>query len=173
MVERAIELAATDAVRERLRDNLDTVERDITATTCWFCEVEEGDEDVAAEVSMYGNVNRRPTYNGVEVTWQKGTATIPRCRDCAEKTSTARGKGILYLTGAVVLGMLGLIVSAVSPLHWWGVLGTAVVVVALLQRQSAATAPVGEERARIGEFPVVLDRLRQGWGYGERPPGTT
>jgi hypothetical protein len=173
LVERAIELAATDAVRERLRDNLDTVERDLTATMCWFCGEEAAEEDMAAEVSMYGDVNRRASYNGVEVTWQRGTAKIPRCRDCAEQTSTARGKGILFVTAAVILGVLGLIVSIASPLHWWGILGTAVVVVALLQRRSSATAQVSRELERIGEFPVVRDKLKQGWGFGERPPGTT
>jgi hypothetical protein len=173
LVERAIELAATEAVRERLRDNLDTVERDLTATLCWFCEEEEGESDVVAEVSMYGGVQRRATYNGVEVTWQRGTATIPRCRACAERTSTARGKGILFATGAVILGVLGLIVSIASPLHWWGILATAAVVITLLQRRSAAMAHVSEEHTRICQFPIVREKLLHGWGFGDRPPGTT
>jgi hypothetical protein len=173
LIERAVEVAATAAVKERLRENLDTVEQDLMASMCWFCQERPGARDHSFDVPMYGNVQHQVTYQGTQITWQRGVASIPRCAECAERLASAKaGSGFLGFLMFVAI-VTGLVVAFASPLGWWAVLIAAVVVVALAGRRGAKVALVRAEQERMTEFPMVQEQLSEGWRFGERPPGTS
>lgn len=173
LLERAIEIAATPAVKERLGENLDTVEQDLMSSMCWFCQERPGARAHKYDVAMYGNVGQETTFRGVQITWQRGVASVPRCGECAATAERAVSYASRITTATVLLGFVGLIVTVGRGMSLaWG-LATAAVVVGLLLWRGRNREVVVAEQERLAEYPLVQAQLAQGWSFGDRPPGTT
>jgi hypothetical protein len=172
LLEHAVEVAATPAVKERLGENLETVEQDLMSSRCWFCQERPGVRTHRYDVAMYGDVRREWTFGGTNITWQRGVASIPRCAGCAEATAEAASYASGLVVGAILTGLLGLIVTLGTRMNPWVGFITVAAVVALLALSVKNRLMLRREQARVREYPLVRNQLMQGWEFGDRPPGT-
>ncbi|WP_433335365.1 hypothetical protein [Spirillospora sp. CA-294931] len=169
VIERAVPLAATKAVRTRLKDNLATVRSNLAYTTCWFCKDRPTHTPSAFEQKLYGNVQ----HTMGRVTWQVLTVRVPRCLPCAADHRNRRLKAAGYATGTVVAGVLIGIGLISSGLVLFGIIAFAAAIVAVCVILGVgATALPASQADNLTEFEPILDRLGSGdWFLGAQPPG--
>ncbi|MGI5163421.1 hypothetical protein ACQEU3_03605 [Spirillospora sp. CA-253888] len=173
LTERAREVAATGATRSRVEENLEIVKGNLVYGRCWFCRERPPSEAHTFKRNMFGNVQHQPAgygYGATRVTWQHGTVEVPRCAECRKShlyrshiPAGARG-GLLAVLGTAALFLL--LGGGPVFLAW---LAAAAAVVVLLVPAQFGLPPAQKEHMQ--EFPVVKERLAEGWQFGERPPG--
>ena len=175
LIERLRSLAASTAAKERIEENCKTVRDNLESSRCFFCKQEESKDDATLEVKMHGNVQRIPTYGGVQVTWQHCTVGVPRCPACkAAHSRLDTGMGL----GALVGGLMGLpgcfaIVNADGD-AWFGGL----IVIGILTgigsgigyAIASSMKPKGvRPESSKSEHPRIKELLAEGWAWGEAP----
>ncbi|WP_131738735.1 hypothetical protein [Actinomadura roseirufa] len=169
LIERAVPLASTRAVRERLEQNLATARTNLAYSTCWFCKDRPADGESAFEQKLYGNVQ----HSMGRVTWQVLTVRVPRCDPCGSSHRTRRLKAVGAAAGTTAAGALigiGLIGLQMVLLGWLVLVGALIAAGVTLTR---GTTPLSSrETGDLGEFTPIRDRLKSGvWFLGAQPPG--
>lgn len=171
LLERALPVAVTESVRDRIERNLETVRANLLYAVCWFCGENPADDDAAHRVKMYGDVKRERAgiYGGqIRTSWQKLTIPVPRCPGCraVHRLRWMPGAGrrgnillavlilVLFGFGANVAGVVALIVGVAAVAAWW--------------RSRPRGRPKG--LGSVGSFTPVRERLASGWSYGDKPP---
>lgn len=180
LLEKMRELTGTESMRERILENISIVRQNLGY--CFFCEQRPGDDEAAYEVSMYGDVQRIPVWNGVRVAWKQAAVKVPRCRSCLKVHRRVEGCGA---AGAVIGILAGLAASAaclqLGLATAGGALGLALfasvvlgIVGGAIGSHQAATGGDGERVKPAGEFkehPRIKELLAAGWSFGVGPPG--
>lgn len=177
------EVAEGNALIKRLTESLQTVEDNLLYDTCWFCGQAPGGEGAGITYKLHGNVRRTPAFVGFNygwrLEWNTRTITVPRCFNCeaihAQKQAPATSG---WVAGLLVGFLVWLFVQATAPSGavWLALLaGCAawgVVDYHASQKEQLNTQPKPAIRAESEsvDFPPLRLLLRQGWGFGERPP---
>lgn len=176
LLERTLEVPATESVRAQIKENLDIVKGNLEYDLCFFCKRVPSVDTAAVEVKMFGDVTRTPTPFGVRVQWKNATIRVPRCIQCQSvhgRASTASGIG-----GAIgaVLGLVGC--TAATAITSGGGICVGLIVWVVLSGIGAgigtvigrATSPPGvrPESDKI-QFPPLAELKRRGWQLGEKP----
>jgi len=179
LLQQAVKIAVGTSVRQRIKENIDTAEKNMEYNTCWFCGKRPAEDKAAAEVKMYGNVTRTPTWNRVEIRWQQCTIVVPRCAGCksAHEHKETWGGVVGILLG--LLGLLGMGVGiAFSDEDWAPFLGMIGIIFIGLGvgadhwiKAAGGGLPEGiKPLGSANEFPAVKKKVSEGWGFGEKPP---
>lgn len=168
LLKEILPLAGSESLSGRIKENADIVENNLKAGTCFFCEMNKADDNAAAEVEMYGNVQRQIEWNGVRVTWNHGTIKIPRCAECKKNhTMISTWMGVFGVLGAIV-GGLGFAAT------WWiGILG--LIIMAAIG--AAAGEAIGKSNVPYdikgdeekSNYHAVKELKSQGWEFGAGP----
>ena len=117
---------------------------------------------------MFGDVRRERIYNGTRVTWKSGSVKIPRCVNCAHQhASTSKYAGLF--TAAIVLMVILGVVMLCTPVGWVGAVVCVGAAVALRLAGRPFYKPKSVVTMRILQFPIVVERVREGWQLGEKP----
>jgi len=173
LLKKILEIAFSESARSRIQQSIDTVNKNIEVSTCWFCGDGRAVTEASAEVKMYGNVQRTPTWQGTRVTWNYGTVPVPRCANCKKVHKSSGDKpfalgclGSLIGIGSciamaqnahgdpfpVIIGLLFIIISIVGGVIW----------------NKSLLGGIKSESAK-NQHPVVLEKRKNGWMFGERP----
>jgi hypothetical protein len=168
LLTKAKEVAATPPAVNRIRENLEVVGQNLQWSTCWFCTEPAPDIAHAYEAKMFGDVHRERIYNGTRVTWKSGSVKIPRCASCAKQHGSTSAYAALFTTGIVLMAILGVVLMCVG-VGWPGLVVCLVAAVALWLAGRPFYKPRSQMTKRILQFPVVVERVREGWQLGEKP----
>ncbi|GLY89684.1 hypothetical protein [Actinoallomurus iriomotensis] len=159
LLERALAIAATGAVRDRLEDNLETVRGNLLYGTCWFCRENPAHDQSACELKMYGEVRR--TYGRIR--WKSLTIEVPCCAMC--KNGRSRRNVAIGCAPAILIVLLAVTFLGADTLIGAAIIG--IMVAVLVMR--GTTRYTSRRAAR--EFPPIREKLAEGWMFGEKPPG--
>ncbi|WP_067488615.1 hypothetical protein [Actinomadura hibisca] len=171
LAERARQIAVTSATRSRVEENLEIVKGNLTFGRCWFCQERPPSEAHTFKQNMFGNVQYVPGYAGsTRVTWNHGTVEVPRCQECRSSHLyrahiPTGGRGVLL----VILAIIEVLLLVNGGPFFLTVAAIVAAVVVLLVPAKFGLPPA--QRRHMEGFPVVKDRLAEGWQFGERPPG--
>ncbi|WP_433179621.1 hypothetical protein [Actinoallomurus sp. CA-150999] len=168
LLERALPIAATGAVRDRLEENIAVVNGNLLYETCWFCGENPAHDRSAYALKMHGEVQR--TYGRIR--WKSLTIEVPRCATCKKGRKTrsphprAIGCGLAVLVGAVAIALF----AGDSPIAA-AVIGIVIAAVAVLREMGRPGLFTARRFSTAGKFPQVQEQLAKGWRFGEKPPG--
>lgn len=176
LIDRLAPLACGAAVQDRIRFNREANVDKLQELFCWGCGENEGDEKLALEVKLFGDVRNEPIPGGTRTTWRHGTFTVPRCRQCADEEQLAAGSGamaVLILNVGLVAGVIAFQYSEVAGVTTGAVGALLSIWHAMRDRRARVrkSRPGITRRAR-NDFPAIKQRLGEGWQFGERPLGT-
>lgn len=166
----------------RVAENYNIIQENVRGSLCWFCEKNKGVEKYSRESKMYGEVKKTPTYEGVRITWNKITVTVPRCATCTEAHSR-QGKRISFIGAGMglVAGSVGIVIWNINTwagvsldalnggLLWGGggFLGGAFI--GLISSDSFSSKGMKSLSSQYG-YPRIKELQDQGWAFGEEPP---
>lgn len=182
LLEDMLEVTGTESMRERILENISIVRQNLAFGYCFFCGQRPGDDSAAYEVSMYGDVQRIPVWNGVRIAWKQAAVKVPRCRSCLKVHRRVDG---CRAAGAVI-GILAGVAASAACLHFGlatagGAVGLALFASVVLGiaggamgSRAAATGGDGERVKPAGAFkenPRIKELLAAGWSFGVGPPG--
>ncbi|VAW65822.1 hypothetical protein MNBD_GAMMA09-3310 [hydrothermal vent metagenome] len=170
------------AARSQVIKNHNIIHDNISGSLCWFCEKNKGEVEYSLESKMHGEVKKTPTYEGVRITWNKITVTVPRCANCSEvhsrqvTRSSLIGAGMGLVTGSAgiviwnINAWAGVSLDALSGGVLWGgggFLGGAFV--GLMSSGSFSPEGIKPLSSNL-EYPGIKELQEQGWAFGEEPP---
>lgn len=168
LLEHAVPIAATGAVRDRLEENLAAVRSNLLYDTCWFCGEYPAHDQSAYELKMHGEVER--TYGRIR--WRKLTIEVPRCATC-KKGRNSRSRR----NGAIGCG-LAILIVAVAITFFIGdssiaaaFIGIVIAVLTVVGEMGTLSLFTSRRFRAVQEFPPVEEQLAKGWRFGEKPPG--
>jgi len=169
-LENILPLAASKTILSRIEENIEIAKKLIKIKMCFFCEQDQGDDDAAIEVAMYGNVMRIPTgRNQIRITWQHTKVKVLRC---SERKSYHDMMGNWSGGLCVLAGIIGI---AGFWVHW--LVGLICIIVCACVGagigQSIAKSKVPYEikpESDKKSFHLIKELKSKGWEFGERPP---
>jgi len=162
----ALEVAASSSVRQKIQEDITTIDNNLKYSTCWFCGIAPANESSTVNVMMYGNVQRKWGLLGTKVRYQSLPVPVPRCRKCESAHKQRHNLGcagpILGLILAILIG-----IAANSFLAAVIVFAFCWLVFYLI---SVVTSPKGiKPESYKNEFSTVREMLSHGWNIGEKP----
>jgi hypothetical protein len=169
LMESAFHIAASEATRQRIKENIDIVKSNLEALTCWFCQKSPAEDGAEAEVKMYGNVTR--FLNSTQ--WQKITIKVPRCQKCKSAHTLIKKK-------SSVAGItIGALISLTASIFLWKDLNVLCIflaifiipiVVSVCRKIGEGHSPKGTSpQSKKYKFPAVKEMEDKGWKIGEKP----
>ncbi|MFI6516719.1 hypothetical protein ACIBF1_14255 [Spirillospora sp. NPDC050679] len=171
LAERAREIAVTGATRSRVQENLEIVKGNLVYGRCWFCQERPPSEAHTYKRAMFGNVQHQAGYGygATRVTWQHGTVEVPRCQEC-RKLHFYRSRRPTGFRGVLLALLFAAMVFQIMAGNAGVLPFLALAAFAVLLPPAQFGLP-GDQKERMREFPVVKERLAEGWQFGERPAG--
>lgn len=162
----SLSIAESPSLRQKIKDDLETISLNAEYSTCWFCGGDYADSDSSVTVMMHGNVERERKFLQTQVRWQYLPITVPRCAECesAHKHSKAWKIG-----GTITAFVLAIFVGIASGSFWVFllILGT---IIAAAHGLAAITFPKGvKPESYEKEFRTVKEMLSRGWMIGAKP----
>jgi len=177
LLKRVKPIAATQALKSRIQDNLDTVNNNFVYCTCWFCQENPAEMSAALEVPMYGNVVRTPTYSGTHIQYRHGNMSVPRCGVCEKVHVRLTARLTIWMT---VGGVVGFIVPLIilraqadrSSDGGWVLIcmllcGIGIGIGRLKARKGSPSGIRPKSAAK--EFPSIRKLYAEGWSFGTKP----
>jgi hypothetical protein len=167
VLSKATQFAASESAKSRITETLRIVDGNERFGTCWFCEQNPAVEKAYHPVTMFGDVTRNPTYNGVRVEWKKNEVKVPRCEACRDAHTSAEATGCLGAIFGVVAFGAGFFVP--DPYGGWLVtLGLSLFVLLVI---TVRKGKLGDARpaTHAQTFPVVKELQAKGWQFGAGP----
>lgn len=163
LADRALSIAASTSVTQRIFTNREIVANNLRYSTCWFCGKHPSEEGMSAKVKMYGDVHN----DGSRITWRWFNVEVPRCKQC----KSIHGKKTLIGWSGAILGIILAIVVGANTNGWIGFAFfagclTIGLVLAPISRPEKVAA---EGHKKL--FPDVQKLVSQGWVIGDKPPG--
>jgi hypothetical protein len=157
--------AASASTRNRIDQNIATVDGNVAIGRCHFCEQGQADDACPIEIAMHGDVQKFPIPGGTRTTWRHMKVKVPRCAQCRQ----VHKRRDTVMTTFVILGGLAGVpfygIGAVPGLILGGVVGWLI---------STLTTPKHVKSADTAkQHASVKDNLADGWGFGEKPPGVS
>ena len=163
---KSLSIAESPSLRQKIKDDVETISLNVEYLTCWFCGGDDADSDSSVTVMMHGNVERDREFLQTRVRWQYVPIIVPRCARC--ESAHKRSKG-WRTVGTVAAFFLAIVVGIVSSSFWMGlvVLG---VIIAAAHGLSAGTFPKGvKPESYKNEFRTVKEMFSRGWLIGQKP----
>jgi hypothetical protein len=180
----ALPVAATDAARNRIRDNLGILETRTKQEqeqrrlvrlygTCWFDKTNAAAREDAYPQKMYGNVQRRRvSVQATQLSWNGNTINIPRCPACRKAHAMRRRRNIV-VAWLVFLGLMTL--AAVSIAGNLALVAALLICVGLFIVLPVTIGLHGRDgvperqRKTLPDFEPIKALLASGWHLGEKP----
>jgi len=164
--EKALEIASSESVKRKMRDDVETIRSNLEYSICWFCGRDNADNYSSVIVMMHGNVERERA----QVRWQKLPIAVPRCAACK---SAHKQKKVVETGGNIAAWIFAIVMGIASGSFWVGVI-TLVILIAAAYGLSALTFPqrIKPESHKNG-FRTVKEMTSEGWGIGEKPEGVS
>lgn len=166
VAEKSLNIAESPFLRQKIKDDLETIRTNLEYATCWFCGGACTDSDSYATVMMHGNVERERVFLQTQVRWQYLPVMVPRCTRCksAHKQTKAWRIG-----GTITAFFLAIFIGIASSSFWVGVLVLGAII-AVAHGLAAATFPKGvKPESYKNEFRTVKEMLSRGWKMGGKP----
>lgn len=162
----ALEIAASPSVRQKIQEDINTIDTNLKYSTCWFCGIAPANDSSTINVMMHGNVQRDHKWSGTEVTYQKLPVPVPRCRACESAHKQRHNFGCAGpIVGVILAILIGMAAQSFA-------VGIAVFAVCWLVGYliSVLTFPKGiRPESYKNEFRTVREMQSQGWKIGEKP----
>ena len=154
--------------QQQYSNNLD---HNLLVQTCWFCKQNRAEDVCVLIIPMHGQVKRIWLVVATQVRYKIIQIPVPRCRSCQEvhRRSSSR-KWTFGIIGALA-GLGGCIgfTSAYNSVSGFLVL-CAFFITGLIIGHVTGRIPAGVTAAgKVRDFPLVQQRLRDGWFIGARP----
>lgn len=171
LLDRAADVAETQPAIGRILENLRVVEANVIWTTCWYCGGQAAGAADVNPVPMWGDLARRPTRLGTEVTWRTGSIKVPRCAGCRSGSDRLTLAVKLLGQATWLLVVFAVVVGIFAAAHWSA--GLVLMVLALIPYvvRLVLKRSLSEDERRTREFPAVAEQLAAGWLIGVGPPG--
>lgn len=163
----AYQIAMTESIRAKAKENLDTCKqfiKDKQYYYCWFCGVGQPDEKSNYEVTIYKETSR----NSAGVKFQYLPFKIPRCPKCRGfHLYTFNFEPVDVDTiGFGLVGMLfGLVLNIVSFILGNAFSFIAKTLLIMMDKSKAKIKLTG--RSSIKHFPSLLEMLKDGWKFSK------
>ena len=168
VAEKSLNIAESPFLRQKIKDDLETISLNVEYMTCWFCGGACADSDSSVTVMMHGNVEHERVFLQTQVRLQYLPVIVPRCTRCksAHKQTKAWRIG-----GTITAFFLAIFIGIASSSFWVGVaiLGA---IIAVAHGLAAATFPKGiKPESYRNESRTVKEMLSRGWKMGGKPSG--
>lgn len=162
-------LAAGQAAKERIAQNIKTVRANVKLGCCWFCDDNDASPQAVYRVDMHGDVTRTRTYNGTQLRWRQMSVEVPRCDRCM---NVHDNESLRSRVGAVIGGVVGIgLWIAVDAFP--GVFIAAGCAFAGFKLGAQLDKPHKDPRVKPRSHgdahPRVLMLFAMGWRHGSRP----
>ena len=192
LLKRAKTLAAGEALRGRIAQNIEAAESNLNdggvssddlGDTCYFCGKQAADHGAAVPVKMHKVTQSIPMPGGQMVKYKKSTVMVPRCPNCrqthaAGDRESAYGCLGFFLGVAEIVSLVSTAGFALSEDFSWPVmLGLLLplnalliwLFVLLLTKMNEITEVAVKPLAAMNNHPAVLGLRKEGWQLGEEP----
>lgn len=131
-------IARGNSILDKIKQNIETVERNLVSGLCWFCQENKPNESASVAVPMHGNVTRTPTWQGELVNWKKLDVSVPRCKTCKKNHAKpmkrdvgdeegSKGAGYGFLVGLIFAILTSAFGGASCGTFFWASIGGSVV----------------------------------------------
>ncbi len=174
LLRRALPLAATSAVKDRIKENLEQATAQLQYLTCTFCKQNPADDACAFEQKMHGDVKRQVVGSArggpqIQYTWRTVSVHIPRCASCmAAHTPKSPRRDSIGCGATLLIFVLSIPAFILAgPGLGFGTLGVGLIAGFFTIATIAKNAVPGEP---IRTFEPVKQLIAQGWALGEQPP---
>jgi tetratricopeptide (TPR) repeat protein len=162
-----------DSSNSHARNELKIAEEIFNSQMCWFCRGKKNTpvESAAYKIQMYGEVQH--LYFGRRVQWKTLTIPIPRCERC--KNAHARIRTFSSIGGVIgfSLGLTSCITAYNSAGGFVGIIILGIITAVFI----AIGYFIGRVSSRnvstlsiANNFPLVKQKLSEGWKIGNKPP---
>lgn len=168
--EYALSIAATQRVKDRAKENLDTCKHYIenkALYSCWFCGNNPPEEVNKFEITIYKETYR--SYFPRRVQFSYASVTIPRCSECQKVHSKSSDSSTFAFIGSAVVGV---IIGIIADGYWFaglligGLMGW--VVGQGLKGQKTSKANIKDtSHSTIRNCPVLHKKLNEGWQFSK------
>jgi hypothetical protein len=147
--------------------------------TCWFCkgnyEKGEGKSKKDLDIHLVHILDSTTTQSGsyiqTKTSYQKTTITVPRCPDCAKKTTAWGLKGAWICTGiGIVIGIIfAVLEGGHSKLGLSALLPVFAIGGFLIGFLFGTSIRNGFEQAGALRFPSIKELIETGWNVSKNP----
>ena len=164
VAKKSLSIAESPFLRQKIKDDLETISLNVEYMACWFCGGACTDGDSSVTVMMHGNVEHVLT----QVRWQYLPVKVPRCTKCksAHKQSKA------WKTGGIIAAFVFAFVIGIASSSFWVGIMTLGIIIAAAHGLAAATFPKGiKPESYKNEFRTVKEMLSRDWKMGGKPSG--
>jgi len=168
----------SEAVKQKIKNNLDIIVTNIEIGTCWFCKKNPPSKDGDISIKMYGNVKRTPDYftGKVLVEWQYNTFTVPRCSSCKKAHKSIIGSIWLGILSGAAIGVIIIILarnlsdfsSGAATFFIFTIFATMGGILGNVIAKKKKLKGVLPE-SKKSEFPLIKKKLNEGWVFGDKP----
>ena len=163
---KSLSIAESPTLKQRIKEDLETISLNVDYATCWFCGRDQADSDSSVIVMMHGDVQREPGILQTQVRWQYLPVTVPRCTACRSAHGTSKS----WRIGGTILGFVLAIIVGIATSSFWVALVVLGAIIAAAHGLAAGTFPKGvKPESYKGKFRVVEEMLAKGWNLGQRP----
>lgn len=186
---RAKELAFSTSLIGRIQRNVDTVQKNLELSRCYFCGENQKADAASISVAMYGEVYRN-YYQGT-INWKHIKIKVPRCERCRQYHEFAGDDTIVFASGCslsitgIIMAFLVFYVFGISAAYQWAGYAFVALIAVIgfwvgirqkrkkfrekfsLSRQelSKKIKPVATQN----EYFEIREMKRKGWQLGEGP----
>ena len=168
--EYALSLAATQRVKDKAKENLDSCKdyiKNKSLYSCWFCGINTPQEPSKFEKTIYKETFR--SYFPRRVQFSYVPVSIPRCPDCQTTHTQGSDKFMLPM---VICTLVGLIIGALADGYWFaglligGIIGY-LIGTSLKSQQISKAAIKDTSESTIRNYPPLQKMLSEGWRFSK------
>lgn len=179
LLKTAAAVSRGEQAKGRLAENAAIVQRNLELATCWYCGEAPAEDGASITVSLNRVVERTPTWNGVNVRWEKLDVKVPRCRRCKTVLNTNR----------TLVGWID-VLSLIFGIHvWWAALSLVLPPEQVWKWALSISLVVdlglfsvwlgwpfmarmfGTKARKVSDYPRLRELQAEGWQVGAKPPG--
>jgi hypothetical protein len=188
LLEQCLGVARGEMIRNRLCENLQTVKNLKTENCCWVCGINKTDQSFPKTVKLYNNIRGSGSF----VQWDRKEVMFPSCLSCARMFQEMKMKADRVGTWSwIIASIISFPTMCYAILPWldpaesfgervsWSGLssfffGALVSLVAAVFSETVGENSYwrshGHSTARLEEYPLVQQLLKDGWKMGAKPP---
>jgi hypothetical protein len=169
LLKRAAAVACGERAKSRLAENTAIVQRNFDLSACWYCGKAPAEDSASITVSLNRVIERTPTWNSVNVRWEKLDLKIPRCRRC-KSLLDADERRTLWVVIATFFLSCFFFVGWVNKVFFFAMFCDFGFLVVLFTWPWIARM-FGTKARKVSDYPRLRELQAEGWQIGEKPPG--
>jgi len=179
---KAIEMKKFEYAHERINDlkkngsinpKIKELQTALKSYYCWFCKNKKNpnlsDEESVIEVKLYKETQR----DFLNVKWDILTVNVPRCNKCKEyhEKKKKNGYGIGCITGLIFDAIIVSIFHFQDGGYFWGVIVTLTIGIGwIFKILEGNEKNLTEKIDTKNNFPLIKEKIKEGWRFGDKPP---